>query len=159
MPVANKNARRPHPPTKSTGKRQPSGTTHFQFRPNQFGGGRGLGSMSETKLKSARASVTIRSGIPRLTLGMTRQAGFPDSSRQRLLGIRHGVGGDGNDRGIFLQFARNNFVQRVSGSVMIVKIKTAVLHGTEGWHTGLFHRLDVSADVLGQIQSTGADVL
>ena len=115
--------------------------------------------MSETEasqphLKSERASVTIRSGIPRLTLGMTRQAGFPDSSRQRLLGIRHGVGGDGNDRGIFLQFARNNFVQRVSGSVMIVKIKTAVLHRTEGWHTGLFHRLDVSADVLGQIQST-----
>ena len=120
--------------------------------------------MSETEasqphLKSERASVTIRSGIPRLTLGMTREAGFPDSSRQRLLGIRHGVGGDGNDRGIFLQFARNNFVQRVSGSVMIVKIKTAVLHGTEGWHSGLFHRLDVSADVLGQIQSTGADFL
>src|SRR5205807_1484614 len=106
MPIANKNARRPHPPTKSTGKRQPSGTTHFQFRPNQFGRGRVVGSMSETEasqphLKSERASVTIRSGIPRLTLGMTRQAGFPDSSRQRLLGIRHGVGGDGNNRGIF----------------------------------------------------------
>ena len=96
-----------------------------------MGGGRGLGSMSETEasqphLKSERASVTIRSGIPRLTLGITRQAGFPDSSWQRLLGIRHGIGGDGNDR---------------------------------GWHTGLFHRLDVSADVLGQIQTTGADFL
>src|SRR5712671_5342622 len=64
MPVANKNARRPHPPAKSTGKRQPSGTTHFQFRPNQFGrgmgGGRGVGSMSEAEasqphLKSERA--------------------------------------------------------------------------------------------------------
>src|SRR6266576_6218216 len=44
MPVANKNTRRPHPPTKSTGKRQPSGTTHFQFRPNQFGRGIGGGS-------------------------------------------------------------------------------------------------------------------
>src|SRR5438270_6754696 len=168
MPVAKKKTMSAHPPTKSMGKRQPSGTTHFQFRPNQFGrvmgGGRGVGSMSETEasqphLKSERASVTIRSGIPRPTLGMTREAGFPDSPRQRLLGSRHCVGGDGNDRGIFLQFARNNFVQRVSGSVMIVKIKTAVLHRTEGWHTGLFHRLDVSADVLGQIQSTGTHFL
>ena len=131
MLVAKKKTISAHPPTKSTGKRQPTGTTHFQLRPNQFGcgmgGGSGAGSMSETEasqphLKSERASVTIRSGIPRLTLGMTRQAGFPDSSRQRLLGIRHGVGGDGNDRGIFLQFTRNNFVQCVSGSVMIVKI-------------------------------------
>ncbi len=42
-----------------------------------MGGGRGVGSMSETEasqshLKSERASVTIRGGIPRLTLGMTR---------------------------------------------------------------------------------------
>src|SRR5207253_4671735 len=57
MPVANKNTRRPHPPTKSTGKRQPTGTTHFQFRPNQFGcgtgGGNGAGSMSETEASRA----------------------------------------------------------------------------------------------------------
>jgi len=78
MPVANKNARRPHPPAKSTGKRQPSGTTHFQFRPNQFGRGMGgskaVGSMSETEasqphLKSELASVTIRGGILDLRSG------------------------------------------------------------------------------------------
>ena len=71
MPVAKKKTMSAHPPTKTTGKRQPTGTTHFQFRPNQFGrgmgGGRGVGSMSETEasqphLKSERASVTIRGG-------------------------------------------------------------------------------------------------
>jgi hypothetical protein len=43
MPVAKKKTIRAHPPTKSTGKRQPTGTTHFQFRPNQFGCGMGGG--------------------------------------------------------------------------------------------------------------------
>jgi hypothetical protein len=80
MPVANQKTTSPHPPTKSTGKRQPIGTTHFQFRPNQFvrgiGGGSGVGSMSETEasqphLKSERVIATIRGGFPRLTLGMT----------------------------------------------------------------------------------------
>src|SRR5437879_11407598 len=111
MPVANKNTRRPHPPTKSTGKRQPSGTTHFQFRPNQFGrgmgGGRGVGSMSETEASQPpfEKRARQRHDPQRNPLTYARDdavRGFPDSPRQRLLGSRHCVGGDGNDRGIFL---------------------------------------------------------
>ena len=55
--------------------------------------------------------------------------------------------------GIFLQFARNNFVQRVSGSVMIVKIEAIVLHRAEGGDACFFDWLGVGADMLGQIQS------
>src|SRR6266536_3254345 len=55
MPVAKKKTMSAHPPTKSTGKRQPTGTTHFQFRPNQFGrgmgGGNGAGSMNEAEAR------------------------------------------------------------------------------------------------------------
>jgi hypothetical protein len=78
MPVANQKTTSPHPPTKSTGKRQPTGTTHFQFRPNQFGrgmgGGSGVASMSETEasqphLKSERVSVTLRGGLLDLRSG------------------------------------------------------------------------------------------
>src|SRR6266550_7776191 len=168
MPVAKKKTMRAHPPTKSRGKRQPTGTTHFQLRPNQFGcgmgGGGGAGSISETEaswpyLKNERVSFTTRGGIPRLTLKMTGRCGFPRSSRQRLLCVGKGVSGDRHHRGVLLQFARNNFVQRVGGSVMIIKIKAAVLHWAECGNAGFFHRLDVSADVFGQVQSTGADFL
>jgi hypothetical protein len=81
MPVAKKKTMSPHPPTKSTGKRQPTGTTHFQLRPNQFcfgmGGGDEADSMNEAEarrshLKSERVSFTIRSGISPLALGMTQ---------------------------------------------------------------------------------------
>ncbi len=55
MPVAKKKTTSADPPTKSTGKRQPTGTTHFQLRPNQFGcgmgGGGGAGSMNEAEAR------------------------------------------------------------------------------------------------------------
>src|SRR5439155_2581411 len=130
-------------------------------------GGNGAGSMNETKasrpyLKASASASRFAAGSlgpAAAELWMMPAGQVSRSSRQRLLCVGKGVSGDRHHRGILLQFARNNFVQRVSGSVMIVKIKTAILHRTEGWHTGLFHRLDVSADVLGQIQSTGANFL
>src|SRR2546423_560142 len=102
MPVANKNTKRPHPPTKSTGKRQPTGTTHFQFRPNQFGrgmdGGRGVGSMSKTEANQPplkRSASASRFAADSSTYARDDWlGGFRDSSRQRLLGIRYGISGD-----------------------------------------------------------------
>src|SRR5207248_11014759 len=38
-PVAKKKTMSAHPPARSTDKRQPTATTHFQLRPNQFGRG------------------------------------------------------------------------------------------------------------------------
>src|SRR5882724_4133405 len=69
-------------------------------------------------------------------------------SRQRLLGVGKGVRGDGDNSGVFLQFARDDFVQRVGWSVMIIKIKAAVLHRTECRNAYFFHRLGIRADML-----------
>src|SRR2546429_9243706 len=66
MPVAKKKTTSADPPTKSTGKRQPTGTTHFQLRPNQFGDGMGAGggagSMNETEASQShlKSDLTLR---------------------------------------------------------------------------------------------------
>src|SRR5438874_2133680 len=66
MPVAKKKTMSAHPPAKSIGKRQPTGTTHFQLRPNQFGDGMGAGggtgSMNETEASQPylKSDLTLR---------------------------------------------------------------------------------------------------
>src|SRR5207248_10069076 len=67
--------------------------------------------------------------------------------------------GDCNHRGILLQFARGDLVQRVGWSVMITKIKAAVLHWTECRDSGLFHRLGIRADMFRQIQTPSSNLL
>src|SRR2546423_15197886 len=74
------------------------------------------------------------------------------STRQRLFHVRKRIRKDGDDSGIFSQFFRNDFVQRVSGSVMIIKIETAVLNRTESRHAGLFHRANVGATMFDQVE-------
>src|SRR5437868_7043508 len=154
MPVAKRKTMSPHPPTKSTGKKTPTGTTHFQFRPNQFGGGKGAASISETEasrphLKSEPVSQLHNSRRDPSTYARDDAvAGVYQLPRQRLLGVGKSVSGNRNHRRILLQFVRNNFVQRVGRSVMIIKIKAAVLHRAECRDAGFFHRLGVRADVL-----------
>src|SRR5436309_4437959 len=119
-------------------------------------GGNGAGSMNETKasrpyLKASASASRFAAGSldpAAAELWMMPAGEVSRSSRQRLLCVGKGVSGDRHHRGILLQFARNNFVQRVGGSVMIIKIKAAVLHWTEGRDARFFHRLGIGADML-----------
>ena len=110
---------RAQPPAKSTGKRQPTGTTHFQLRPNQFGrgigGGVAAGSIIQTKaIDGSRKSEREATIIPERPKLFTYHGSlFTFSPRQRLLGICQGVRGDGDNGGILLLFARNDFIKRI----------------------------------------------
>src|SRR5205823_13232786 len=91
--------------------------------------------------------------------GRRREAAVPRSARQRLLGGGKGVSGDCNHRGSLLQVARDDVVKRGGWSVMIIKIKAAVLHWTECRDAGLFHRLGIRADMFRQIQTPSSNLL
>ena len=70
--------------------------------------------------------------------------------------VREPVSNDRNDRGIFRQFFRHDFVQRVSSGVVIIEIKTAVLDWTERGNTRIFHRFDISTTMFDEIQHARA---
>src|SRR5438067_6719098 len=77
---------------------------------------------------------------------------FATLTWQRLFHVRERIRKDGDDSGILSQFFRHDFVQRVSGSVMIIKIETAVLNRTESRHAGFFHRANVGPTMFDQVK-------
>src|SRR3982075_402683 len=79
-------------------------------------------------------------------------ARIPHSSWQRLLAVSQRISGDCDHRRILRQFFGHNFVERIGGGVMTIKIETAVLNRTEGRHTGFFDGLDVGSTMLYQIE-------
>src|SRR5437870_5282213 len=81
------------------------------------------------------------------------------STRQPLFHVRECISYDCDDSGIFRQFLRHDFVQRVSSGVVIIEIETAVLNRTESGDIDFLQWLDVSANVFGKICSAGAGFL
>ena len=73
--------------------------------------------------------------------------------------VRKCIGSNCNDCGIFSKFFRHDFVQRVSGGVVIIEIETAILDWTERGNTGFLQRFDIGANVFGKICSAGAGFL
>ena len=50
--------------------------------------------------------------------------------------VRERIRSDRDDRAVFRQFFRHDLVEGVSGSVVIIEVKAAVLDWTESGHAG-----------------------
>src|SRR5439155_959775 len=81
------------------------------------------------------------------------------STRQRLFHVRESIRSDCDDSGIFRQFFRDDLVERVRGSVVIIEIETTVLDRTESGHPGFLQRLDISTTMFDEIHHTLALLL
>src|SRR5262249_42722160 len=64
--------------------------------------------------------------------------------------VRQRVCEDCNDGGVLGQCFRHDFVQRISGSVVIIEIETTVLDRTESRHASFLHRRNISATMFDQ---------
>src|SRR5215475_14785418 len=102
--------------------------------------------------------VLCYAGPPR-TVKSAQHGNPATSTRQWLLHVRKGIRKNCDHGGILCQFFRDNFVQRISGRMVIIEIETTVLNRTKSRHTGLFHRPDVGPTMFDQSKHSRARLL